>query len=129
MARPEPSAAENVRFRLPLATDTSLLTAIANDYGYDEVYARQVRAFGRPGSVLVAMSTSGDSPNVVQAVEAARAQGLPTIGMTAASGGQLAEICDVCLRIPTIVTARAQEMHMLIGHTLCEYLEDALTNA
>lgn len=109
---------------IALTVDTSILTAVANDYGYDRIFSRQVEALGSEGDVLVALSTSGNSPNVVAAVEEAKAKGIKTIGMTAAGGGKMAEICDVCLTIPDKVTARAQEMHSLIGHILCEIVED-----
>lgn len=109
---------------IALTVDTSVLTAIANDYGYERVFARQVEALGNAGDVLVALSTSGSSPNVLAAVEEARKSGIKTIGMTAQGGGKMAEICDVCLAIPDKVTARAQEMHSLIGHILCEIVED-----
>ncbi|MDD4085313.1 MAG: D-sedoheptulose 7-phosphate isomerase, partial [Acidaminococcaceae bacterium] len=109
---------------IALTVDTSVLTAIANDYGYERVFSRQVEALGNEGDVLVALSTSGNSPNVLAAVEEAKDKGIKTIGMTAAGGGKMAEICDVCLTIPDKVTARAQEMHSLIGHILCEIVED-----
>lgn len=109
---------------IALTVDTSVLTAIANDYGYESVFARQVEALGNAGDVLVALSTSGSSPNVVAAVEEARKSGIKTIGMTAQGGGKMAEICDVCLVIPDKTTARAQEIHSLIGHILCEIVEE-----
>lgn len=108
---------------LALTVDTSILTAIANDYGYERVFARQVEALGRAGDVLVAISTSGNSPNVVAAVEEATARGMATIGLTAAGGGKLAALCTVNLAVPDAVTARAQEVHSLIGHILCEIAE------
>ena len=109
---------------IALTVDTSILTAIANDYGYDRVFARQVEALGNAGDVLVAVSTSGNSANVLAAIEEAKAKGIKTIGMTAAGGGKMAEVCDVCLVIPDKVTARAQEVHGLIGHILCEIVEE-----
>lgn len=109
---------------IALTVDTSILTAIANDYGYDRIFARQVEALGAEGDVLVAVSTSGNSANVLAAIEEAKAKGIKTIGMTAAGGGKMAEVCDVCLVIPDKVTARAQEVHGLIGHILCEIVEE-----
>ncbi|CAO3383440.1 D-sedoheptulose 7-phosphate isomerase [Azospirillum argentinense] len=119
-----------LRDRPPLAAvaltvDTSALTAIANDYSYDEVFARQVRGLGRPGDVLVGLSTSGNSRNVVAALEAARAIGLQTIGLTGAGGGRMKELCDICLCVPSSDTPRIQEMHIAAGHMLCELVENA----
>ena len=109
---------------IALTVDTSILTAIANDYGYDRIFARQVEALGNAGDVLVAVSTSGNSANVLAAIEEAKTKGIKSIGMTAAGGGKMAEVCDVCLVIPDKVTARAQEVHGLIGHILCEIVEE-----
>lgn len=109
---------------MALTVDTSVLTAIANDYGYDRIFARQVEALGNAGDVLVAVSTSGNSANVLAAIAEAKTIGIKTIGMTAAGGGKMAEECDVCLVIPDKVTARAQEVHSLIGHILCEIVEE-----
>ena len=109
---------------IALTVDTSILTAIANDYGYDRIFARQVEALGNDGDVLVAVSTSGNSANVLAAIDEAKDKGIKTIGMTAAGGGKMAEVCDVCLVIPDKVTARAQEVHGLIGHILCEIVEE-----
>ena len=92
---------------------------MANDYGYDTVFARQVQALGEPGDVLVGISTSGNSKNVLLAVEEAKAKGITCIGMTAEGGGKMAAACDICLAVPARVTARAQEMHILMGHILC----------
>jgi D-sedoheptulose 7-phosphate isomerase len=111
---------------LSLCENTSSLTAIGNDYAYEEVFARQVRGLGQPGDVLVALSTSGGSPNVLAAVEAAAVLGLRTVGMTGRDGGRLAERVDVCLRVPSDDTARVQEGTMLVGHVVCELVEQAL---
>jgi D-sedoheptulose 7-phosphate isomerase len=111
---------------LSLCENTSSLTSIGNDYDFTEVFARQVRGLGQPGDVLVALSTSGGSPNVVAAVEAAAVLGLRTVGMTGRDGGRLAELADVCLRVPSDDTARVQEGTMLVGHTVCELVEQAL---
>ena len=108
-----------------LTVDTSALTAIANDYSYDEVFSRQVRGLGRAGDVLVGISTSGNSRNVVAALEAARALGMRTVGLTGAAGGRMKELCDVCLCVPSTDTPRIQEMHIAAGHMLCELVENA----
>jgi D-sedoheptulose 7-phosphate isomerase len=111
---------------LALTTDTSILTAVANDIGYTEVFARQVLALGRPGDVLIAISTSGNSPSVLRAAEAARQQGLMVAGLTGRTGGKLRPLCDMCLCVPSDATPRIQEMHILIGHILCDVAERLL---
>lgn len=108
---------------IALTTDTSILTAIGNDYGYDYTFARQVEALGRPGDVLVLISTSGNSPNVVRAAEAARARDVKVIGFTGQGGGKLAPMSDICFRIPSNETPRIQEGHEFIGHLLCALIE------
>ena len=114
-----------VRERAPLpaialTVDTSILTAVGNDYGFEHVFSRQVAALGAAGDLLVAISTSGKSPNVLAAAREARARGVKIIGMTGQDGGPLAELCDVSLRNPSRNTARIQECHITIGHLLCE---------
>ena len=112
---------------IALTTDTSALTAIANDYGYDEVFARQVRALGRAGDVAIAISTSGKSPSVLRAVEAAREIGVKTIGLTGGDGGTLAGAVDVGLRVSaSTISARIQEVHILAGHVICELVDRRL---
>jgi D-sedoheptulose 7-phosphate isomerase len=111
---------------LALHGNTSSLTAIANDYGYDEVFAREVAAHGREGDVLLALSTSGSSPNILRAIEAAREKRMTVIGLTGESGGKMRDLCDVCLHVPSSSTPRIQECHILIGHTICELLERIL---
>ncbi|MBR1976462.1 MAG: D-sedoheptulose 7-phosphate isomerase [Phascolarctobacterium sp.] len=108
---------------IALTVDTSILTAVSNDYGFDKVFVRQVEALGNEGDVLVGISTSGTSPNVLAAVELAKTKGMYCVGMTAANGAKMAEICDECIAVPAKVTARAQEMHILIGHILCELVD------
>ena len=121
-----------IRERRPLAaialtTDTSALTAIGNDYGYEEVFARQLRALGARGDVAIAISTSGKSPNVLRAVEAARELGVSTIGLTGGDGGALAGVVDVALRVSaSVLSPRIQETHILIGHVLCELVDRRL---
>ncbi|MCA9737182.1 MAG: D-glycero-beta-D-manno-heptose 1-phosphate adenylyltransferase [Gemmatimonadetes bacterium] len=110
---------------LALTTDTSALTAVGNDYGFADVFARQVRALGRPGDTLVALSTSGRSDNVVRAVEEARRRGVRTVGLLGRDGGVLAERVDVALVVPSDRTARIQEVHILIGHHLCGQVDEA----
>jgi len=109
-----------------LHVNSSYVTAVANDYSYETVFARMVQAAGRPGDVLVAISTSGNSPNILRAAEQARAQGMRVIGMTGAGGGQLAALSDVLLNTPSTDTPRIQEAHILIGHILCQMVEEAL---
>jgi D-sedoheptulose 7-phosphate isomerase len=125
-------AAEFVgRFRLErlplpsmaLTTNTSLLTAIANDYGYDQVFSRQVYAFAKPNDILFGISTSGNSPNVVRAMQEARTLGVYTVGLTGRSGGGLKECVDVLLNVPSDQTPRIQESHILLGHIYCDLVE------
>jgi D-sedoheptulose 7-phosphate isomerase len=112
---------------IALTTDTSALTAISNDYGYDEVFARQVRALGRAGDVALAISTSGKSPSVLRAVDAARDLGMRTIGLTGGDGGVLATSVDVALRVSaSTLSPRIQETHILIGHVICELVDRKL---
>jgi D-sedoheptulose 7-phosphate isomerase len=111
---------------LALTVDTSALTAIANDYSYEEVFARQLRGIGRQGDLLVGLSTSGDSANVVRAIEAARDMGVLTLVLTGQKGGRMAEIADHVIRVPATRTNSIQEMHIVIGHMLCGLVEEAL---
>lgn len=106
-----------------LHVNTSYLTAVANDYAYEEVYARAVEARGREGDVLIALSTSGNSENVVRAAKKAREKGLSVVGMSGSFGGKLVDLCDVMIRIPSQDTARVQEGHILVGHALCDLVE------
>ena len=111
---------------IALTTDTSILTAIGNDYGYDYTFARQIEALGVEGDVFVAISTSGNSPNIVRAVEASRQRGVKVIGFTGMGGGKLLEIVDVCIRIPSTETPRIQEGHEFLGHCLCAMIEEKI---
>lgn len=106
-----------------LTTDTSILTAIGNDYGYDYVFARQIEAMGKAGDVFAAISTSGNSPNIMRAAEVARERGIKLIGFTGQAGGKLAALCDICFRVPSNETPRIQEGHEFIGHMLCALIE------
>jgi D-sedoheptulose 7-phosphate isomerase len=117
--------------RRPLAavslnTDTSVLTCIANDFGYEHIFSRQVEALGKPGDVLMAISTSGRSPNVLEAIKAANRGGLHTIGLLGASGGEAMKLVHHALLVESSTTARIQEAHIFIGHLLCEMIEKQL---
>ncbi|TLY26033.1 MAG: D-sedoheptulose 7-phosphate isomerase [Nitrospirae bacterium] len=109
---------------IALGTDMATLTCIANDYDYAEIFARQVRAHGQKGDIAIAISTSGNSPNVLRGVEAAREIGLTTVGWTGGKGGKLASLVDHCFIVPSTVTARIQESHITLGHVLCELIEE-----
>ena len=109
-----------------LHVNTSYLTAVGNDYTFDEIYARLVRAKGTEGDVLVALSTSGNSPNILKAIEAAKEKGMLTIGLTGESGGKMAGMCDIILRVPSTDTPRVQESHITIGHIICELTESII---
>jgi D-sedoheptulose 7-phosphate isomerase len=111
---------------IALTTDTSILTSIANDSDYESVFSRQVEALGAPGDVAVAISTSGGSPNVLKAVEVARARGLKTIGLAGRDGGRLSKSVDLCLTVPHPETARIQEVHALLIHLFCEMIDGSL---
>lgn len=111
---------------IAFTTDTSILTAIGNDYGFDQIFVRQVQALVKAGDVVFGFSTSGNSPNVLNAMTIAKQKGAVTLGMTAASGGKLKELCDLCFCAPSTVTARAQEAHILVGHMICEYVDEGV---
>lgn len=109
-----------------LHVNTSFLTAMANDYGYEEAFARMVDAAGRQGDMLYALSTSGNSPSILRAAEAARGRGMIVVGMTGLGGGKLRPFCDYCLEAPSRDTPRIQELHITIGHLICELVEKAI---
>lgn len=111
---------------LALSTDSSALTCIANDFGYEEVFARQVEGLGRPGDVLIGISTSGSSPNVVRAVDVAKQHGICTVGFLGRDGGKLGSLVDLALVVPSDETARIQEAHIFLGHVLCALIEQRL---
>lgn len=111
---------------IALTTDSSILTSVGNDSTFDELFERQLRALGRAGDVALAISTSGNSPNVLRAVEAARELGIKTIGLAGRNGGKLAGAVDLALVVATESTQRIQETHITIGHILCELIEEAL---
>jgi len=112
---------------IALTTNTSTLTAIANDYDYDAIFSRQVRAWAGPADIVLGISTSGNSANIVKGLEAAKDQDARTIGLTGEKGGRLASIADLCLKVPSSNTARIQESHILIGHILCSLIEKSLS--
>jgi D-sedoheptulose 7-phosphate isomerase len=109
-----------------LTLNTSSLTAIGNDYAFERIFARQVEALGNPGDVAIGISTSGNSPNVIEAIRAAKKKGMITIGLTGAEGGRLRNEVDYCICVPSKDTPRIQEAHILIGHIWCELIERAL---
>ena len=108
---------------IALTTDTSILTSVGNDYGYHYIFARQIEALCKPEDLVIGITTSGNSVNVVNAIEAANAIGATTVGMTGGTGGKLSVLCKYNIVVPSVVTARIQEAHIFIGHSLCEILE------
>jgi len=109
-----------------LHVNSSYMTAVANDYGYEATYARMVEAAGRAGDILIGISTSGNSPNVVKAIQKAKGLGVLTVGFTGKNGGKMKEICDVMICIPSDDTPRIQEAHILIGHIICQLIEEEM---
>jgi len=115
-------------FAEALHVNTSYLTAVANDYSYDEVYSRLVKAKGRKGDILIGISTSGNSKNVIKAIEVANNIGMITVGMTGEDGGKMKDICKYLINVPSKDTPRIQEAHIMIGHIVCEIVEKELFN-
>ncbi|EBH4178609.1 D-sedoheptulose 7-phosphate isomerase [Campylobacter jejuni] len=111
---------------IALTTDTSILTAIGNDYGYENLFARQVQAQGVKGDVFIGISTSGNSKNILKALELCKQKGIISIGLSGASGGAMNELCDYCIKVPSTCTPRIQEAHILIGHIICAIVEEEL---
>jgi len=109
-----------------LTTDTSVLTAIGNDYGYERLFARQIEAVGNAGDVFFGISTSGRSPNILAGLKVARGKGLVTVGMTGKAGGDMPQLCDLLLRVPSDSTPRIQEGHISMGHAICAIIEEQL---
>ena len=109
-----------------LSTDTSVMTAVGNDYGFKYLFARQVQAQGREGDVFIGISTSGNSENVVEALKVCRQKGIRSIGLTGASPCQMDSLCDLCIKVPSVCTPRIQESHILIGHIICGIVEENL---
>jgi D-sedoheptulose 7-phosphate isomerase len=113
-------------FAEALHVNTSYLTAVGNDYGYDEVYARLVRAKGRKGDILFCISTSGNSPNILKAIEVAKSRDILVVGMTGKTGGKMGAMCDFLLNVPSKDTPRIQESHILLGHIICQLVEERM---
>lgn len=111
---------------IALTTDTSSITAVSNDYGYEDVFARQVQAHGRLGDVLIAISTSGNSTNILRAIQTAKSLGLVVIGLTGRIGGDMKAMCDICFSAPSDSTPRIQECHLFFEHALCACIEESL---
>jgi len=109
-----------------LTTNTSVLTAIGNDYGYDKVFSRQVEGMVNPGDVVIGISTSGNSVNVIGGIEAAKERRALTVGLTGATGGKLGKVVDICIKVPSNDTPRIQEAHIAIGHIICQLVEEGL---
>jgi D-sedoheptulose 7-phosphate isomerase len=111
---------------IALTTDTSVITSIANDYGFEKVFSRQVQAVGIKGDVLLALSTSGNSANILEGINEAHNRGITTIGLTGLKGGKMSGLCDLCIIVPTDDTPRIQEAHILIGHIICSMIENII---
>lgn len=111
---------------MALSTDTSVITAIGNDYGFERLFSRQIEAHGNNGDVFIGLSTSGNSPNILKALEMCKEKGVKTIGLTGESGGKMADLCDICIKVPSSETPRIQESHILIGHIICYLVEEML---
>lgn len=114
---------------IALTTDTSILTAIGNDYGYENLFARQVQAHGKKGDIFIGYSTSGTSPNILSALEEGRSHGLLCIGLTGNHGGPMGELCDYLLEVPSAITPKIQEGHAVLGHILCGLVESSIFKA
>lgn len=111
---------------IALTTDTSIITAIGNDYGYEKLFSRQVQANGIKGDIFIGISTSGNSANVIEALKECKEKGIITVGLTGEKGGKMAEMCDYCIKVPSNETPRVQETHILIGHIICAVVEEAI---
>jgi D-sedoheptulose 7-phosphate isomerase len=111
---------------IALTTDTSIITSISNDYGFDMLFSRQIQALGKKGDIFIALSTSGNSTNIINGLNESKKIGIKTIGLTGSSGGKMATLCDICLKVPSDETPRIQEAHILIGHIICSIIENSL---
>jgi len=111
---------------MALTTDTSIMTAIGNDYGYEKLFSRQLQANGVKGDMFIGISTSGNSANVIEAIKECKEKGIITVGLTGEKGGKMAEMCDFCIKVPSNETPRVQEVHILIGHIICAVVEEAI---
>lgn len=113
---------------IALTTDTSILTAIGNDYGYDTIFSRQVEGLGNAGDVFIGISTSGNSKNIIEAIKTAKENGLKVVGLTGKDGGKMKDMCDICLVLNYSETARVQEHHLMSYHLICEFVEKEMKN-
>lgn len=111
---------------IAITTDTSVITSISNDYGFNKVFARQIEAIGKKGDVFISFSTSGTSANILEAIREARAKGIFNIGFTGKSGGKMSKLCDLVLKVPSADTPRIQEVHILMGHIICSLIENGI---
>lgn len=111
---------------IALTTDTSIITAIGNDYGYEKLFERQIQANGVEGDVFIGITTSGNSPNIIKALEECKRKNITTVGLTGETGGKIADICDYCIKVPSKETPRIQEAHIMIGHIICAIVEKEL---
>jgi D-sedoheptulose 7-phosphate isomerase len=111
---------------LAITTDSSVLTSISNDYGFERLFARQIEALGNKGDILISLSTSGNSRNIIEGMKEAAKKGMKNIGFTGRSGGKMKPLCDLCLSIPSDETPRIQEVHILIGHVICSAIENSI---
>lgn len=113
-------------YGIALTNDTSIITSVSNDYGFEEIFARQIKGLGQTGDIFVAMSTSGNSPNIIEAIKIAKQKKITTIGFTGESGGKMIDLCDYLFKVPSTNTPRIQEIHIKLGHILCELIEDGI---
>ena len=111
---------------IALSTDTSIITAIGNDYGYEKLFSRQIEANGVGGDIFIAISTSGNSKNIIEALKVCKDKKILTVGLTGQSGGKMSELCDYCIKVPSKETPRVQESHILLGHIICSIIEEEL---
>jgi D-sedoheptulose 7-phosphate isomerase len=111
---------------IALTTDTSIITAIGNDYGYEKLFSRQIQANGVSGDIFIGISTSGNSVNIIEALNECKEKGIITVGLTGQSGGKMNKLCDYCIKVPSAETPRVQEAHILIGHIICAVVEEEL---
>ena len=111
---------------LALTTDTSIITSIGNDYDYSEIFSKQIKALGNEGDIAICISTSGNSPNVIKAIEAAKAQSILTVGFTGKDGGKVADMVDMLFNVESKTTARVQETHITLGHVICDLVDHIL---
>ncbi|MBN2825721.1 MAG: SIS domain-containing protein, partial [Campylobacterales bacterium] len=114
---------------MALTTDSSILTAVGNDYGYEQLFSRQIEANGNAGDIFIAISTSGNSANIIKAIESAKVKGLIIVGLSGAKEGKMDKMCDYMLKIPSTDTPRIQEAHITIGHILCQLIEEKIFHA